>query len=228
MDEFNVFAIQLFLTLASLVKAMPIRKKIFAKEQVTRYLVVGFFIVGISIAFLAGSIVNAQVRVDTGNIANNAVTSPKIEDGQVRTPDIANNAVTTSKISDGAIETKDLADNSVTSEKIVDGSITASDLAFSSTSPTQKVVGASTVTFNTCSIDFSSIPPHQLVFAFCPVPGVRLGDKVLVTNQDLALDLLTQSASVNSTDIVRVAVLNPNSYPGDPARITWAMIIYRT
>jgi hypothetical protein len=207
---------------------MNISKKPWTKEQVTRYLAVGLFFLEVTFTLPTVLSVNAQIRVDTGNIANNAVTSPKIEDGQVRTPDIANNAVTTSKISDGAIETRDLADNSVTSEKIADGSITASDLAFSSTSANQKLIGATTVIFNTCSIDFSSIRAHQLVFAFCPVPGVRIGDKVLVTNQDLALDLLTQSASVNGTDIVRVAVLNPNSYPGDPAKITWAMIIYRT
>jgi hypothetical protein len=170
-----------------------------------------------------------QIVVDTRNIANNAVTSPKIEDGQVKTPDIDNNAVTTSKIANGAVGTNDLADSSVTSDKIEDGSITASDLAAGTTSlGNEKIIGATTVIFDTCSIDFSSVHAHQLVFAFCPVPGARIGDKVLVTNQDLALDLLTQSASVNATNIVRIGVLNPNSYEGNPARITWAMILYRT
>lgn len=207
---------------------MNIRNQRRTKGEVTICLVVAFFILEFTIATTNFLNVHGQIVVDTRNIANNAITSPKIEDGQGRTPDIANNAVTTSKISNGAIETNDLADNSVTSEKIADGSITASDLAPISTSPSEKLFGAATVIFNTCSIDFSSVHALQLVFAFCPVPGARIGDKVLVTNQDLALDLLTQSASVNATDIVRIAVLNPNSYSGDPARITWAMIIYRT
>lgn len=173
--------------------------------------------------------VHGQIVVNTRNIANNAITSAKIEDGQVKTPDIANNAVTSSKIASGGVDTTDLADNSVTSDKIVDGSITAADLAPSTgLLGNEKQIAASTVLFDTCSIDFSSVHAHQLVFAFCPVKGARIGDKVLVTNQDLALNLLTQSASVNATDIVRISVLNPNSYSGDPSRITWAMILFRS
>jgi hypothetical protein len=175
--------------------------------------------------------VDAQVQIDTRNIANNAITSAKIEDGQVKTPDIANNAITTSKIPNGAIETNDFSDNSVTSEKIADGTITNADLSPGTSLPSassEKLRGVSHVIFDTCSIDFSSVLAHQLVFASCPVPGVRIGDKVIVTGQDLALDLITQSASVNATDLVGIAVLNPNPYSGDPQIVTWAMIIFRS
>lgn len=112
----------------------------------------------------------------------------------MKNPDLANNAITTSKISNGALQTSDLADNSVISDKIVDGTITAVDLSHSAISSTSiKLPGISNIIFNTCSIDFSSVHAHQLVFTFCPVTGARIGDEVIVTNQDLALDLLKVS-----------------------------------
>src|SRR5262245_38377719 len=67
-------------------------------------------------------------QVDTNDIDNGAVTSPKIRDGEVRTPDIADGAVTSDKIRNGAVVMADIADNSVTSDNIVDGSIQPEDL----------------------------------------------------------------------------------------------------
>jgi hypothetical protein len=170
------------------------------------------------------------ILINTGDIANNAVTSPKIRDGEVKTPDMSNNAITTSKISDGAVEENDLADNSVTSNKIQDGSILAADLSPSLIlgSSNEKLKDVSQILFNTCSIDFPSIPAQKVSFAFCPVTGVKIGDKVIITNQDTASDLLTQSASVNSTDLVKIAVKNPNFLASDPPKISWAMIIFRS
>lgn len=168
-------------------------------------------------------------QIGTSNIANNAITSPKIRDGEVKTPDIANNAITTSKISNGAVEANDLATGVVTSEKIEDGSITAADLSPGTiNTETEKLKTVSEIIFNECSIDFSSIPAQQVAFAFCPVIGAKLGDKVIVTNQDVASGLITQSASVNATDLVRIAVRNPNFIAADPHKISWAMIIFRT
>jgi len=37
----------------------------------------------------------AQALIGTNQIENNAITSPKIKDGEVKTPDIATAAVTT-------------------------------------------------------------------------------------------------------------------------------------
>ncbi len=86
-------------------------------------------------------------------IANNAVTSAKIQDGQVQNADIADNAVTTGKILDGTIQMADLAftpatrpltpgvstseiqDNAVTTAKIQDGTIQGVDIANNTIGP---------------------------------------------------------------------------------------------
>jgi hypothetical protein len=170
----------------------------------------------------------AVAQISTSNIANNAVTSPKIRDGEVKTPDIANNAVESSKISNGAVGTNELADDAVTSQKIADGSITIADLAPGTVSTeTEKLKAVTQIIFNSCSIDFPSIPAQQISFAFCPVIGARIGDKVIVTSQDEASGLVTQSASVNATDLVRISVRNPNFIAADPPKISWAMIVFR-
>lgn len=50
-------------------------------------------------------------------IADNAITTDKIDDGAVALADLAANAVDSSKIADGAIVTADIADNAVTPAK---------------------------------------------------------------------------------------------------------------
>ena len=72
--------------------------------------------------------------VITAKIADNAITSEKIKDGEVKTVDIADanvtnaklaaNAVTSDKIADGAVNTADIANNAVTYAKL-DPDITA-------------------------------------------------------------------------------------------------------
>jgi hypothetical protein len=166
-------------------------------------------------------------QVDTNDIDNGAVTSPKIRDGEVRTPDIADEAVATDKIRRGAVVTESLADNSVTSDKIADGSIMIEDL-----STTGGIGGenqaVSHVIFNTCSIDFGPIAAQKATTALCPVPGVQVGDHVVATSQDSSLDIVTQSASVNGTELVRIEVWNPTFKTVDPPNITWALIAFRT
>ena len=170
---------------------------------------------------------DGEAQVDTNDINNGAVTSPKIRDGEVRNPDIADNAVTSDKIRVGAVVTEDIADNSITSEKIVDGSIMLEDLRTAASLPgeSQEV---SQVIFNTCSIDFDVVAAQKAATAFCPVPGVEVGDHVVVTSQDPTLDLITQSASVNGSELVRIAVWNPTFKTVDPPNATWALIVFRT
>jgi hypothetical protein len=180
---------------------------------------------------LAGILLDRQqgyAQVSTNDIDNGAVTSPKIRDREVKTPDIADNSITSDKISNGAVGNANIADNSITSDKILDGSITSKDLA-TGTGFTDKSQGqASQVIFSTCSIDFDVVAAQKVKTAFCPVSGAKIGDHVIVTNQDLTLGLVTQSATVNGTELVRIAVTNPSLSSVNPPSATWALIIFRS
>jgi hypothetical protein len=80
---------------------------------------------------LLGTLPAAQLTgaVGTGQLADGAVTGPKILDGSVANADLANNAVNSVKIANGSIANADLADGAVDSAKILDGSIVGADLA---------------------------------------------------------------------------------------------------
>jgi hypothetical protein len=170
----------------------------------------------------------AQAQVGTNDIDNGAVTSPKIRDRQVKTPDIEDDAITSDKIRVGAVGNAAIADNSITSEKILDGSITSDDLATGSGLGGDAQEQVSQIIFSTCSIDFDAVAANKVKTAFCPVPGAQIGDHVIVTNQDLALGLVTQSATVNGTELVRIAVTNPSTSAVDPPSSTWALIVFRS
>jgi len=84
------------------------------------------FIVGVSF-----SSVYAGIPWDTSEIADNAITSKKIKNFQVKTHDIKGNAVKSLKIKDGTIKGVDIKDGTITSADIADGTITNADLPFS-------------------------------------------------------------------------------------------------
>jgi hypothetical protein len=170
----------------------------------------------------------AQAQVGTNDIDNGAVTSPKIRDRQVKTPDIEDDAITSDKIRVGAVGNAAIADNSITSEKILDGSITSDDLATGSGFSGDAQEQVSQIIFSTCSIDFDAVAANKVKTAFCPVPGAKIGDHIIVTNQDLSLGLVTQSATVNATELVRIAVTNPSTSAVDPPSSTWALIVFRS
>ena len=56
---------------------------------------------------------NERKLITTSDIAENAVTSPKIKDGEVNTNDITDGAVTNPKVQNGAVTTDKVADNTV-------------------------------------------------------------------------------------------------------------------
>lgn len=62
-------------------------------------------------------------EVKSRNIAPEAVTNDKIGDGEVKTRNIANDAVTTDKIEDEAVTTPKIHDSAITTPKIPDGAI---------------------------------------------------------------------------------------------------------
>ena len=67
--------------------------------------------------------------LETENIADDAITGPKIVDGAIVSVKLADGSVTSAKILDGSIAAVDLVDGSVTSIKIVDGAIVESKIA---------------------------------------------------------------------------------------------------
>jgi hypothetical protein len=189
-----------------------------------------FVIASVLITTIFGTLITwhqGEAQVDTNDIDNGAVTSPKIRDSEVRNPDIADSSITSDKIRNGAVIGEDIAEDSITSDKIRDGSILLEDLRTDTGIPdgSQEV---SEVIFNTCSIDFDTVAAQQVATAFCPVPGVEIGDHVVVTSQDPGLDLITQSASVNGSELVRITVWNPTFKAVDPPNATWALIVFRT
>ena len=188
---------------------------------------VALFLMILAIGALLGWL-PAQAQVGTNDIDNGAVTSPKIRDREVKNPDIAEDSITSDKIRDGAVGTAAIADDSITSDKILDGSITSEDLAKGTGFSGDLQQQISQIIFSTCSIDFDAVAANRVKTAFCPVPGAQIGDHVIVTNQDLALGLVTQSATVNGTELVRIAVTNPSTSAVDPPSSTWALIIFRS
>jgi len=75
---------------------------------------------------LSGDLTITNAGVAT--IANNAVTTAKILDGNVTDAKLANDSVTTAKILDANVTNAKLADDSVTTAKILDGNVTTAKI----------------------------------------------------------------------------------------------------
>lgn len=78
--------------------------------------------------------------IGTTDLANNAVTSAKIGNGQVHNSDIGSSAVTSAKIADGTIVSSDMADQAIISTKIADSAVTSSKLAGGAVKPNVHIV----------------------------------------------------------------------------------------
>ena len=63
------------------------------------------------------------------DVANGAITAPKIADGAVTSGKLADGAVASGNIANGAVASEKIADSAVTSGKIADGSVTLGKLA---------------------------------------------------------------------------------------------------
>jgi hypothetical protein len=73
--------------------------------------------------------------ISNSEIADNAITATKIQDGSVGTAELTNLAVNDTKIADKAVTTAKIANNAVTPEKIPDNSIPKEKLAFQISPP---------------------------------------------------------------------------------------------
>ena len=92
------------------------------------------------------------------NLANSAVTSAKIKDGEVKTDDLADSAVTSAKIADNTIATGDIADSAITSSKIANDTITASDLASTLTFGDDEFIDLASITHNDSGLQGLRLP----------------------------------------------------------------------
>lgn len=75
-----------------------------------------------------GALEIADGSIDTGKLADNAVTEAKIATGTITSDKLADNAVTSDKIADGSISASDLADGVVTADKLAADAVTADKL----------------------------------------------------------------------------------------------------
>ena len=68
-------------------------------------------------------------------IANDAVTTAKIQDGQVQNADISANAITTSKVANGTVTTSKMADSAISGLKLLTFAVTNRHLAAGAVTP---------------------------------------------------------------------------------------------
>ena len=79
-----------------------------------------------------GAVANLKIAADavgTGKLADGAVTSPKIAGGGVITSNLADGAVTNPKLADDSVSNSKLLNGSVTNGKLANGSVTNGKLA---------------------------------------------------------------------------------------------------
>ena len=81
-------------------------------------------------------------QVQTGLLADGAVTAPKMADGAVTAPKMAADSVGTTNLVGGAVTAPKLADNTVGTAKLVDGSVTNAKISDASVSPAKLSAGA--------------------------------------------------------------------------------------
>jgi hypothetical protein len=145
---------------------------------------------------VSGGLVSLNnLGVNNAKLADNAVTSTKIQDGQVLNQDLANNAVNSAKIQDGQVLNQDLANNAVNSAKIQDGQVLNQDLANASVNNAKLADNAVTST----KIQDGQVLNQDL--ANNAVNSAKIQDGQ-VLNQDLA------NNAVNSAKIQDGQVLN--------------------
>lgn len=72
---------------------------------------------------------DSPIQIGTGDVLNNAITSPLIGDAQIITAKIAPDAVTAAEIAANAVTSSELASNAVTNGKILDGAVSTLKVA---------------------------------------------------------------------------------------------------
>jgi hypothetical protein len=126
-------------------------------------------------------------QLETGDIANNAITAAKIADLTVGTSELAAAAVTEAKLANNAITTTKLADSAVTSTKLADGAVVSSKITDNAIIGTKIADGSVTTSkiaddsVTTNKIPDGSIPATKLA------PGTIPGGSQWVNGADSSI-----------------------------------------
>ena len=185
-------------------------------------------------------------QIGTGDIANNAITSAKIQDGQVGTSDLADNSVSTtqfsSKLADGAVTTPKIAQDAVTTSRIKDlqvteskignGAVTANKLATDSVAA-DEIVGVSKLIYAQCKLDYTTIPVGTVQGQTCTIPGASqsAGDVAVVTNNGIDggsfyLRTMVPGAQITSENQVTIYLRNEDNIDFDPLPQLFAVTVF--
>ena len=150
-----------------------------------------------------------DLQVTTGKLANNAVTTAKVDAAGLAAAALATDSVTTIKIQDLAVTTGKLAALSVTTAKIAADAVTADELASNAVvtasivdanvteaklaagAVTEAKIGAAAVTV--AKVADASLTYAKLNLADASVPGAKLVSNS-VTSTQLAVDAVTTGA----------------------------------
>ena len=144
---------------------------------------------------------NEHFPIQTNDIADNAVTNAKLNNG----------AITTDKIVDANVTNSKLASDSITADKIVDASVTNSKLASDSITA-DKIVDASVTNSKLASdsVTADKIPDGEII-------NRHIGDLQITTdklaNNSISYDKL-QNNSINFTKIENYGISNLNISDG--------------
>lgn len=139
-------------------------------------------------------------------IADNSISTPKIQNEAVTTAKLANNSVTSAKIVDGTITGNDIAENTITNYNIQNGSILGADLA-DETITTDKIADGAVNMDKLAEIVSDSITDKVLSLVDVPVYAT-IGNIIEYTN----------SAITQNHVLVECVFDNPDSIKSD---VTW-------
>lgn len=210
-------------------------------------------IIAIIGSFIAGSFVaSPELRA----YAANTIRSGDIVDGEVKNGDLAQNAVTTSKINDGAVKTVDIGDgevkladmasNSIDGSKIVDRSVGPADIGFNSVGSLQifdgevnsaeiatdavgadEIAGVTKLLFNECSgLRNTNVSPGNPAYFECFIAGSSVGDNVIATRNSGNGCFVVDGTRVVATNIVGTTVRNVCDFDTPPGTFKYSIIVY--
>ena len=84
---------------------------------------------------LSGGVAYGASKIQTSEIADGAVTSPKLAQGAVRTGNVLKRAITSGKLAVGAVRTNQIADRAVNAAQVADGTLSSQQIKPDSVSP---------------------------------------------------------------------------------------------